>query len=167
MNKFLSLILVLGMAAGANATIQLSINGSPAPATYTMPISSVIVIDVSSDDALPYGAWLALEDLTLGQWDSGVTIMPAAGLDAVAIDWSADYPGWWEFNAASFNPDLPVVAGTHFMIDYKALGEGDVVVSLYGYDTVTLMDKVTITQIPEPITLALLGVGGLFLRRRK
>ena len=166
MNKFLSLILVLGMAAGANAAIQLSINGAPAPDTYTMNVSDVIVIDVMSDNALPYGAWLVLEDKSLGEWASDMTITPAAGPDAYAINWDADYPGWWELSAASFNPDNPVVPGVHFLIDFHCLGAGDVDITLRAYDE-SVVDRVTITQVPEPITLALLGVGGLFLRRRK
>jgi len=34
-------------------------------------------------------------------------------------------------------------------------------------DAGAVMDSQIIHQIPEPITLALLGLGGLFLRRRK
>lgn len=166
MNKFLSLILVLGMAAGANAAIQLSINGAPAPDTYTMNVSDVITIDIMSDNTGAYGAWLVLEDKSLGEWANDMTILPAAGANATAVDWDADYPGWWEVNAASFNPDLPIIAGVHFLIDFHCLGEGDVLITLRNYDE-SETDRVMITQVPEPITLALLGVGGLFLRRRK
>lgn len=168
MNKVLTLILVLGMAAGANAAIQLSINGAPAPDTYEMRVSDVIVVDVMSDDSSNYGAWLVLEDKAagLGEWASDVTITPAAGADAYAVDWDADYPGWWELSAASFNPDAPVLAGVHFLIDFHCLGEGEVVLTLRDYGE-NEVDRVTIAQVPEPITLALLGIGGLFLRRRK
>ncbi len=31
----------------------------------------------------------------------------------------------------------------------------------------TLLDSINVTQIPEPMTIILLGLGGLFLRRRK
>ena len=43
------------------------------------------------------------------------------------------------------------------------------VIELYTTDfgTSELVDAVVIHQIPEPATIALLGLGGLLLRRRK
>ena len=43
---------------------------------------------------------------------------------------------------------------------------GDVVVHLLD-DGMQIVDSIVIHQIPEPMTIALLGLGGLFLRRRK
>ena len=34
-------------------------------------------------------------------------------------------------------------------------------------DLTTVLDTITITQIPEPMTIALLGLGSLFLLRRR
>jgi hypothetical protein len=60
-------------------------------------------------------------------------------------------------------------------LDFNFEGPGDVTLTLYrnnGLDWVPLysnpgMATMTIHQIPEPITLVFLGMGGLMLRRRK
>ncbi len=43
----------------------------------------------------------------------------------------------------------------------------DLVVELYDAGTLLLIDSAIIKQIPEPMTLALLGLGGLFMLRRR
>jgi hypothetical protein len=53
---------------------------------------------------------------------------------------------------------------------YTANIPGTAVLKLYKSpdgSTVNLVDSIIVHQIPEPLTLALLGVGGLFLRRRR
>jgi hypothetical protein len=46
---------------------------------------------------------------------------------------------------------------------------GDALVYLLNGDDNVILDSITIHQtgVPEPMTIALLGIGGLFLRRRK
>jgi hypothetical protein len=67
-------------------------------------------------------------------------------------------------NAATANQDI---LGS---IAFHCEGAGDVTLKLYtvndAYTELTLVDSVIVHQIPEPITMTLLGLGGLFLRRR-
>ena len=75
----------------------------------------------------------------------------------------------WLADALSNPPNLDV-AGAGVTAEFEFLsgvfGPTDVVVNLYN-STFAVVDTITIHQIPEPITFGLLGLGGLFLRRRK
>jgi len=169
MKKLLTLMLVLVMAAGANAALQLSIGGNPAPDEYTMNVCETIVIDITSTTADNYGSWLVLENVASnkGEWVPPGRIMPAAGKDASMTDYGPmGYPGWWLCEAKSFDPAAPVIAGKHFEMDFHCMAEGDVILTLRAYDE-TEVDRVVIHQIPEPVSMVLLGLGGLLLRRRK
>jgi hypothetical protein len=170
MKKLLTLMLVLVMAAGANAAIQLSIGGSPAPAEYTMDVCTHVMIDVTStDNNIAYGAWVGIGNLDRGEWTPPWTIDPKAGNTASAEDQGPmGYPGWWILAAKTSDPDLyPISAGKHFEIDYHCKALGDVTVQLLDFGGVTELDSVIIHQVPEPVSMVLLGLGGLLLRRRR
>jgi hypothetical protein len=79
------------------------------------------------------------------------------------------YDAHWygEIIVASLDPGNPIVAGAHININVVVVSSDDIAtVNLYASDGVTLLDSATI-WIPEPMTIALLGLGGLFLLRRR
>jgi hypothetical protein len=82
--------------------------------------------------------------------------------------------GWgfgYEVSAAQSEGTLP--GGEEFRYIYHCCGPGIkyVTISLWdddvGYGTNDVQDTIVIHQIPEPATIALLGLGGLLMRRRK
>jgi hypothetical protein len=157
MKKVLVLTLVLGLAGIANATLSL------VPDAASIVIGDSVTISVVSDTDASYGAWLDPADNGVGTFGD-LMILSGAGVDA-SKDFS--YAPWWGFEAKSFNPAAPIVAGSHFTIDFTGTAEGVATLTLYEFDGVTPIQAVDITVTPEPMTLGLLGLGGLFLRRRK
>jgi len=158
MKKLLAIALVLGLAGIANAAVSLY----PGGMVDVLP-GDTITISVVSSDTNPYGAWLELTDNGVGSFGSLVKL-PAAGADASTDDsW---YP-WLFFDAVTFNPEAPIIAGAHFTIDFTAgQVEGYATLGLFTVDE-TPIESLRINVVPEPMTLGLLGLGGLFLRRRK
>jgi hypothetical protein len=71
-----------------------------------------------------------------------------------------------------YDSSTPIEDLTGILFDYKEFhcdGEGDVVIYVLNADTgeMEVLDSLVIHQIPEPMTVALLGLGGLFLLRRR
>ncbi|MBU1260859.1 MAG: PEP-CTERM sorting domain-containing protein, partial [Planctomycetes bacterium] len=125
-----------------------------------------ITVSVSSDDTVQYRKYL---DMVMGTATLGaVTILPAAGDAATTADYSVAGSYYdLELVAADFSTDP--VAGVHFTVVATATGViGETfTLELLNGDTYALEDSEIVTIIPEPVTMALLGLGGLFFRRKK
>ena len=175
MKKLLILMLVLGLASSANAALTLvSSEGDtldPDGINLTnigiwndvaepgQGLTTYLAI-LSSDPAGWTGAYNIYSPPSLGQGPDHAYygVMDIGGSIGEVDLWASDYA------VPSADP-----YGIGVLGDYELLctGLGDVVVYLIAQDTTTVLDTITISQIPEPMTIALLGLGGLFLLRRR
>ncbi len=172
MKKLLILMLVLGLTSAANAVQMISLNGRTDINEITIVApSGQVTIDVYDDlVANPTDDFIVYLDI--GLMSEGLYTLSNPRLGDGAGDFPAtfgqgtygDYDDF-EVNQAWAVGSDPV-AGTIFLVDLHCEGEGDVLVELYDAGS-TLIDSAVIHQIPEPMTIALLGLGGLFLRRRR
>jgi len=170
MKKFLVMLTVL--AAISSATVlELSfngmVNGPENNMAVTMMPSEYAMIDVNAINAtLPKLNW----DLTvLGPGTiaklGNLHIPPSP--NGAMVDYSASYPTYSAYVSFRGAIDTSVGGiGRYWDTEFHCDGPGVVVITLMDTGGNTL-DTITISQIPEPMTVALLGLGGLFLRRRK
>jgi hypothetical protein len=186
MKKLLVLVLVLGTASMADAKLGISINGEMNVTEKTLSQSDWIPITIWTDSAISDGVgegyYALVADTSRASIDymsgfalisdDGITINNTMGANAL---WAGLLPSNEDGVAGEIFlttiPSIPVNSTIFDMFGYTANGFGDVTLKLYyrpDETTITLSDSVIIHQvIPEPMTIGLLGLGGLFLRRRK
>ena len=169
MKKLLVLMLVLGIASMASA--GLSFATSSASVTVGDSVSVALNIDSASVGASSL-------DSIIGYYTSTIASLAAPTQGADAIAWSVTtktgaYAGYFQTVAGT------TVSGGFVLGDEIAIATltGDAVGTYTIYSYMTSMwditggwdDSFTLTvnAIPEPMTIGLLGLGGLFLRRRK
>ena len=193
MKKLLVMALVLGLGAYASAGLEWVIEGASGADGKIMP-GDMLTLTLNSTDPATGVRIGAITDNGADGFFTGSDVaavftakqsggrsaadfdaalagfgLPASGLDA--DDWA------WIDAVSSGDTALAGV----LMLQYTAGGPGDVVISALPDPTGQLglpasvilqsgpvdMPELAFTVIPEPMTLALLGLGGLFLRRRK
>jgi hypothetical protein len=184
MKKMLTLVLVLAVASLANAAInlQISVGGSTGVVETTVSPSTNITLGIvqtgnfeQSTDPGSFGIIVKSGPATIS---GGVvmTVAPSASMidtdPANQADLAAMFGGPGIFGGfASWTAGT--FAGGLYIDDltFHCDGPGDVLVDLVwttDFQTYTTVDSWTVHQVvPEPITMSLLGLGGLFLRRRK
>jgi len=173
MKKILILViaLALGISAGATA-VTVGLQASD----LTVYAGDAVTIDLISDTACT-----GIDEFNITA-DAGIAL-PANGIFNGGFDWeiiglstSLD-----DIEGFTTSASGPITAGIWiFRFDVVVNATGDVILG-YDPDWVSFFDgnavdrwqdvvvggPLTITVIPEPMTIALLGLGGLLLRRRK
>jgi hypothetical protein len=187
MKKMLALMLFLGMASVASAALQISVDGDPEPIDSEIFVApsdylTLNIHSVGGDTGDSF--WVLICDTSMGTIDSysGITNIPPAPdasmlLGSLVDNWlDGFFPGQEGIvgTVGSYAEFPPYADGVYFdEISFHCEAVGDTLIQLIEIDgelwepTGVIFDSVIIHQIPEPATIALLGLGGLLLRRRK
>ena len=172
MKKLITMLAVLAMATVANATIVLD------PVEVDEGMSLNVQTDPIDAADVQQALWLAVGGGG-GALDAGTMVYPGPDLNVITdftgldqditdlvdlmIDEASTRIDLLEvFSSSSSPPDVVGVLATYVV---TAAGPDATTVYLLNGETMEIMSTATI--VPEPITIALLGLGGLFLRRRK
>lgn len=176
MKKLVVLMLVLGVASLANATLQISVNGNPEPVDSEIIIapSGSAILDIWTNAAMPtYSgtSWALVAMLEDASITGGQKMVADPGVGDPYAGASSYIPGKEGMWSAISITGATIVSGTKLYDEFilHCHSGQDAIVQLYetaDFMSWTLSDTVIIHQIPEPITMVLLGLGGLFLRRR-
>ena len=162
MKKLMILVLVFGLASVTNAALVLSVDGNTDVTEITIAPSDEITIDVYSPLAGVDQFWVNVKGPASL---AGTGTVYAAAPSTMVADNGTYGPSW--IHGYMTTPVTTAAVGVWWDEVLHCDGEGDVIVDLYDSTGMTIIDSILIHQIPEPITIALLGLGGLFLRRRK
>ncbi len=171
MKKVLIVFTVSAMASAANAGLFISVNGivNPPDSEVVLRQGEVAIIDVHSDGQTMQGGFLLTIEGpgALDITEATNAYVPPGYPDSI-LDLAGDNSLILLDLAKPFSVPPLLPQGTLIdLIKLHCEGLGDVLLTLSSGDTTEVMDRMVIHQIPEPMTLALLGLGGLFLRRRK
>jgi hypothetical protein len=167
MKRLLVMMLVLSMAVVANAGLLITVDGvvDPADSTISLTPSDTVILGIWSDGEGGGGGTFYFGTAGPSSLDASEAVLPLGGTlmtmdDAVLAE-----------SLGVQNPfivmELGDMTGTLVGgLEFHCEGPDDVIVYLMGVDY-TIEDTQIIHQVPEPMTIALLGIGGLLLRRKK
>ena len=174
MKKLLGLLIILAMTSFANADIVISVNGDTDLDEILVSVSDTVTIGIYNNGSAPGDPVDFFVYLDFYYPSEGTYALSDPRLGPAAGDFPASFTGPYlgddDYEEVEFSQAWAVgsdeVPGTMFLIDLHCEGIGDVIVEAYDWRTEELVDTLII-HIPEPASLALLGLGTILLRKRK
>jgi hypothetical protein len=188
MRNLVVLVAVLSMASLASAGYLISVDGvvNPPDSEIRVLPSQNVFLDIHGDGATPNVAlWMILQSTEQGKITpgtmSGGTLLYTGSLAALTQYQAADLGTFFvdlgyqgvtgnTLYVELFDGAVPPKTTLGTVVDWITFhceGPGDVLVTLFDGATGAVYDTQIIHQIPEPATLAILGLGALLLRRKK
>ena len=165
MRKILVLFLVLGLTSAANALI-IEVDGQEGE---SFEVDFQTTITVVSEDASSWLGYIIVEEGGAGSLEKPVVLDAAGDIGAASAYTEAGWGTGFELSA-SMGPagDPAIAAGSQFSFDYVGAVGDTATISVFADPEYTIpVASVNVTVVPEPMTVILLGLGGLFLRRRR
>lgn len=165
MGKILVLFLLLVLSSAANAMLIKvdDVEGE----SFEVDIETTIT--VVSEDASSWLGYIIIEEGGAGSLENPVILDAAGDLGAAEAYSEAGWGTGYQLSASmSPSGDPPIAAGSQFSLGYiGAVGDTATISLFVDPEYTTPVASVNVTVIPEPMTILLLGLGGLFLRRRR
>ena len=165
MRKLLVLILVLGLASAANAML-IEVDGQEGD-SFEVDITSTIT--VVSEDASSWFGYIIVEEGGAGSLENALRLDAAGDIGAFSAYSEAGWGIGYELTASMSPTGVPALAaGSQFSFDYLgSIGDTATISLFVDPEYTTPIASVNVTIVPEPMTVVLLGLGALFLRRRR
>ncbi|MHC4620833.1 MAG: PEP-CTERM sorting domain-containing protein [Planctomycetota bacterium] len=166
MKKFVISLFVFGLTSAAGATTLSWDVGS----TYDLDYTTGGTVHIASDDDQPYQTvWIDDTDGFLITNISCVICGPE--IQATIVPPEPEYPGWWSVEVADTVSPFSIPSGNQFVVQLAATSAMNgntygIVLDAYSPHPVGGPTTLTVTVVPEPGTLALIGLGGVLLLRR-
>ena len=175
MKKMLMLVMILGIASLATAGLTVTIDGSTGVGdTFDVVLSGVVGVDggvyeiYDKSEAYGDGAnYGNIVGITLS--DNGNGFAAAGNLSSVTPYPSYDGGILTLDDLGDVPTDNDPISGEWARLSVTGVAAGDMVIVRETNGDYGAYDEViaTVTIVPEPATMALLGLGALVLRRRK
>jgi len=165
MKERLTLVLVLVWTSTAGAGLTL-VNTPTGP----IQIGQTVTITVRSTTGGNYCGWLEITNPDTADFSGPPQFTPAGdpGGASTIISWQA-FGAWYEFTVAALPGGPAIAPGDHLLISITGVSPGTTRLNLYADDGIQLWEslKISVSAVPEPATIGLLGLGGLLLLCRR
>jgi hypothetical protein len=165
MRKLFVLILVLGLVPAVNAAL-IQVGGQTGD---TFDVLENSVITIVSEDTSSWLGYVIVQEGGAGVLSEALKLDAAGNLGSISPYSEAGWGTGYELTVAMSPGGVPAIAvGPQFSMNFTGTLGSTARISLFRDPEFTVpVSSVLVTVVPEPMTILLLGLGALFLHRRK